>query len=260
MKSKVRCSGARRLALLPVILSLSACATKGDLRNVTTEIRALSARQDSLLVALRQQAMVTQDSLRGTTNQLFEIRGTVNQQLARIQEEIQIVRQENAQFAQVLASIRDQLERISRMSMSAAPPTPTGDVPPRIEGEAVDLFDAAMQQYNLRQYTTARLAFTDVITRFPNSELAPEAQYKLAEILVAQNNLTDAIPAFERIGQIYPSSPKVPEATLQIGLIHIQQGRRNDARRTLQRVVDSYPGTPAAEQAQQKLRELPPGQ
>ena len=131
MKPSRRAPLARFLALSLAALSLAACATKGDLRNVTTEIRALSARQDSLLVALRQQAMVTQDSLRGTTNQLFEIRGTVNQQLARIQDELAIVRQENAQFAQLLASIRDQLERISRMSMSAAPPTPAGDAPPQ---------------------------------------------------------------------------------------------------------------------------------
>jgi tol-pal system protein YbgF len=239
------------------LLSLSACATKGDLRNVTTELRALSARQDSMLLALRQQAMVTQDSLRGTTNQLFEIRGTVNQQLARIQDELQIVRQENAQFAQLLASIRDQLERISRTSMAAAPPTPTGDVPPRLEGEAADMYEAALNQFNLRQYTTARLAFNQLITQYPNSAVAPEAQFMLGEILVAQNNLTDAIPAFERVGQLYPSAPKAADAGLKIGLVQIQLGRQSDARRTLQRVVDSYPGTPAAEQAQQKLREIP---
>ena len=76
-----------RLALLALAaLSLPACATKGDLRNVTTELRGLSARQDSLLITLERQALVTQDSLRGTTSQLFEIRGTVNQQLARLQQ------------------------------------------------------------------------------------------------------------------------------------------------------------------------------
>jgi tol-pal system protein YbgF len=258
MKPSRRSPLARFLALSLAALSFAACATKGDLRNVTTEIRALSARQDSLLVALRQQAMVTQDSLRGTTNQLFEIRGTVNQQLARIQDELAIVRQENAQFAQLLASIRDQLERISRMSMSAAPPTPSGEAPPQIESEAVELFQTALTQFNLRNYTTARLAFNQLISQYPNSELAPEAQYKLAEILVAQNNLTDALPAFEQVGRLYPTAPKAAEAALQVGLIHLQQGRQRDARQSLQKVVDSYPGTQAAETAQQKLREIPP--
>jgi tol-pal system protein YbgF len=259
MRTSRYLSGARPLAILAAIVSLSACATKGDLRNVTNELRALSARQDSMLAALRQQAMVTQDSLRGTTNQLFEIRGTVNQQLARIQDEIAIVRQENSQFAQLLASIRDQLERISRMSLSA-PQMPAAGAPSGPSSAAVELFQAGVDQFNRRTYTAARRAFEQVLAQHPNDELAPEAQYKLAEILVAEGKPTEAIAAFERVRQLYPASPKVPEAGLQVGMIHLQENRRNEARSAFQRVIDSYPGTAAAETAQQRLREIPPGQ
>ena len=80
----------------------------------------------------------------------------------------------------------------------------------------MELFQTALTQYNLRNYTTARLAFNQLISQYPNSELAPEAQYKLAEILVAQNNLTDALPAFEQVGRLYPTAPKAAEAALQV--------------------------------------------
>ena len=116
----------RSLAVFAALLSLPACATKGDIRNLTIEMRAMSARQDSLRVALERQAMVTQDSLRGTSSQLLEVRGTVSQQIARLLQEVQMLRQENAQFAQLLASIRDQLESGSRGTMSAAMKTAGG--------------------------------------------------------------------------------------------------------------------------------------
>jgi tol-pal system protein YbgF len=247
--------------LVAALLSASACATKGDLRNVTTEIRALSMRQDSLLVALQRQALVTQDSLRGTTNQLLEVRGTVNQQLARIQQEIQMMRQENAQFAQLLASIRDQLERIQRM---ASGPAPVQSVEPPTGGSssaAIEVFQAGKEAFDLRQYGTARRAFNQVIEQYPNDmELAPQAMFKIAEILLLENKPNEAIDAFDRVRQIYPGSTKTPDAVLQIGLIHVSQGRNREARIALQRVIDSYPGTEAAMTASQRIREIPPGQ
>jgi len=247
--------------LVAALLSASACATKGDLRNVTTEIRALSVRQDSLLVALQRQALLTQDSLRGTTNQLLEVRGTVNQQLARIQQEIQMMRQENAQFAQLLASIRDQLERIQRM---ASGPTPSQSVEPPTggsSGAAIELFQAGIDAYELKTYGAARRAFNQVLEQYPNDqELAPQAMFKLAEILVAENKPDEAINAFDRVRQIYPDSRRTPDSVLQVGLIHLSQGRNREARIALQRVIDSYPGTEAAMTASQRIREIPPGQ
>lgn len=246
--------------LVAALLSASACATKGDLRNVTTEIRALSVRQDSLLVALQRQALLTQDSLRGTTNQLLEVRGTVNQQLARIQQEIQMMRQENAQFAQLLASIRDQLERIQRVASGPAPAQSAEPLTSGSSSAAVEVFQAGMDAFALKSYGTARRAFNQVIEQYPNDlELAPQAMFKLAEILFLENKPSEAIDGFDKVRQIYPGSTKTPDAVLQIGLIHLREGRNREARIALQRVIDSYPGTEAAMTASQRIREIPPG-
>jgi tol-pal system protein YbgF len=245
------------------MLSLPACATKGDIRNLTTEMRAMSARQDSLRVALERQAMVTQDSLRGASSQLLEVRGTVNQQIARLLQEVQMLRQENAQFAQLLASIRDQLESGSRGTMSAAPAapsSPTGSEPGPGNSAAVDRFQSAIEQFNLGNYTTARRGFQAVIEQYPQeAELSSEAQYKLGEIFLAEQKPAEALTAFTQVRQIWPNSRKVPDALFQVAQIHLDQGRRDEARRAFQFVIDNYPSTQAATTAQERLRAIPPG-
>jgi tol-pal system protein YbgF len=247
----------RSLALFTTLLFLPACATKGDLRNVRNEIRALSARQDSLLVVLQRQSLVTQDSLRGTTNQLFEIRGSVNQQLARIQQELSILGEQNAQLARALSGIRDQLDRQARMS--PGPSAPAVGQPVRAGNEVADLYNVAIQQYNVGQFTTARSAFEQLVRRYPNDELAPEAQFMLADILEQEGRLDEALDGFSVIPQVYPDAPKVPDALYRVALLHLKEGRRRDARDVLRRVVESYPDSLIAPTAAERLREIGPG-
>ena len=176
-----------------------------------------------------------------------------------------MLRQENAQFAQLLASIRDQLESGSRGTMSAAPsapssPTGTGSEPGPGNQAAVDRFQSAMEQYQLGNYSTARRRFQEVIEQYPmETEISSEAQYKLGEILLVEQKPAEALTAFSQVRQIWPSSRKVPDAVFQVAQIHLDQGRRDEARRQFQFVVDNYPNTQAAATAQERLRSIPPG-
>jgi tol-pal system protein YbgF len=248
------------VALAGTVLLASGCATKGDLRNVQNELRSVRAGQEALVVALRTQAQITQDSLRGTTDQLFEIRGTVNQQLAQLLGEMRILREENAQNQRSMAAIRDQLEGLLRQIQMSGSPLIGQDGP--VGGgssAAIDLYNSAVRQFNLGNFVAARTGFSDIVQRYPNDELAPLAQFQLGEILVQEGSPQEAIAAFARIQEFYPAAPKVPEAMYRIGLLHRDAGRRDDARRILNMVVESYPGTPTAGMAADRLRELGPG-
>ena len=66
MTMTIRYSAGRTFGVLLAALVVGGCATKGDLRDVQTEIRALSARQDSIMVELRRQEATTRDTLRQT--------------------------------------------------------------------------------------------------------------------------------------------------------------------------------------------------
>lgn len=249
----------RLLAASAALLVLPACATKGDLRNVRTELTALADQQEELLAAIQRQSSITQDSLRGTTNQLFEIRGSVNQQLARIQQELSILREENAQLARSIAALREEIERLARRPPSPGPAAQQPGQAVTGGGEVADLYNAAIQQFNLGSLTTARIAFEELVDLYPNDPLAPEAQFMLGDILERQDDPEGAIEAFELIPNVYPDARIVPDALWRVALLHIEEGRRPEAREALRRIIEEHPQSLIAPTAAERLREIGPG-
>jgi tol-pal system protein YbgF len=257
MKSGAR---ARRAAALTAALLLSAgCATKRDLRDLRVELRALSARQDTILATLSRQTAVTQDTLRSQADRLFEIRGDVARQLQQILDEIDRLRELSGQNQRTLAAIRDQLEGMRRGGGEAVVTggeSVMGGQPGGDPGAAESLYQTALAQYQRNSLTTAQQAFQEFLQSYGNHPLAPDARFFLADILEQQGKNQEAVDAFNQIPELHPSSPRVPDALYRVALLDIQLGKRAEARRMLERVINTYPDSNAAAPAAAKLREI----
>ena len=107
-------------------------------------------------------------------------------------------------------------------------------------------------------YNSAITLFKDFLRQYPQSTLAPNAQYWLGEAYYVTRDLDDAAASFRAVGDQYPRSSKVPDALVKLGLTQIDQKRLTDARATLAQVVQRYPGTDAARLASSRLQNLPP--
>lgn len=247
----------RALALVAAVLSASACATKGDIRDLSTAMQAMTASQDSVLRRLSREQASTQDTLRTQTSRLFEIRGDLGTQLQRILDELATLRELTGQNQRTIASVRDQLDALRRTSLAPAPgpASSSGAAPGR--GTAEDAYNAAVQQLNRGSLTAARYAFEQFLQRFPNHVLAVDAHYFLADIMVQEGKTEQAIAAFESIPQRFPDAAKVPDALYRIGLLHLEMGDEDEARSYLERVVNTYPDSLVARLAEERLRELP---
>ena len=249
-------------ALAAALLVSTGCATKGDLRALRVEMSALAERQDSVLAAIERQNLVTQDTLRRQNDQLFEIRGDVSRQLQRILDELATLRELTGQNQRTIASMVRQLEGMGRGGGAgpagggeiAGPEELAGEVPS--SGRAEVLYNAAVQQHQRGQLTTAQRAFQDFVRDFPGHELAPQALFYLGDILEQQDRLQDAIAAFEQIPSLHPTAPRVPGALYRIGLLHLELENRQEGIRYLDRVVNTYPDSDAAPLARERLREL----
>lgn len=260
---------ARRTAVLLAALSFTgACATKGDLRNLQSEVRHLTARQDSLLQELRQQSLATQDTLRTTSNQLFDIRGQVVQLLRQIQEEQARTRELLRENQRSIAALRDQLESSRRSAplsgvesglMGGGGSGGVGVAPGGggAAGDPVSLYNAAIEQYQRQAYTAARAGFELFLESYSgNADLAPWAIFYLAETLVQQDDRDRAIELYLEVGQRFPASDAVPQALYRLGLTYIEQDRIDEARDVLGRVVNTWPDTDAGALARARLQEI----
>ena len=253
-----------RAAALAAALVISAgCATKGDLRAVRLEMRALTERQDSLLAVLARQSVTTQDTLRRQADQLFEIRGDVLRQLQRILDELVGLRELTGQNQRTIAGVRDQLEGLRRGAVAAPAGGESVVGPEQLGGEvatsgrAEATYNAAVDLHQRGSLATAQRAFEDFLDDYGAHLLAPQARFYLGDILEQQDRLQEAIQAFGQIPELHPTAPRVPDALYRIGLLHIELEDRQEGRRSLERVVNTYPDSDTAGLARERLRELP---
>lgn len=263
-RAGARGGGSLRLLLGLLALTLSGCATKADLRNVQTELQALSAQQREALNELASLNLAVQDTLRGQSDALFESRGETIRRLREMEQELLTIQELLRLNQQSLATIRDIVEgrgpsatNLTRTDTEPGQRMDTELLPTASgSGGAVEMYNVAVTQFNLGSTNTARRAFQQFLQTYPNDALAPDAHYYLADILVQENRLDEAVRAFLRIPELFPTAGKVPEALYRVGVLYIELNQRADARAYLERVVNSYPDSGAAILARERLAEI----
>lgn len=119
-----------------------------------------------------------------------------------------------------------------------------------------ELYQNAYETLRNGHNTQAITAFKDLINLYPAGEYADNAQYWLGEAYKVNQDVESARLAFSQLLQRYPNSPKVPDALLKLGYIEFDQNNIAKARDYLTQVTVNYPGTTAAHLAAKKLMQL----
>jgi tol-pal system protein YbgF len=264
MRNLISSPARRTLVLLAVMASLGGCATKQDIRDLRTEIsdelQRIAASQDSLRAEILRQSVETQDTIRNTRGELVDIRGDVLTTLNRIGSQLGQIQEMVGQNSLNISSLRDQMDGIRRGGSvptaggGAGEAAPAGATQPSTgAGEADAMYNAAIRQYQRGSLSAARVAFQQFLTTYPTHERAPSAHYYLADILVQDEQLDEAIQAFGRIPELFPTSETVPDALYRMGVLYIELGNNDQARQVLQRLVNTYPEHRNAEAARERL-------
>ncbi len=123
-------------------------------------------------------------------------------------------------------------------------------------GSDRDNYQVAFELLKQERYDLAAASFNEFLVAFPNSELADNAQYWLAESYYASDKFEQALRDFEVVITKYPRSRKVPDALLKMGYCNYSLKKWDAARVTLSRVQADYPETTAARLAGQYLRRM----
>ncbi|UCC24265.1 MAG: tol-pal system protein YbgF [Gemmatimonadales bacterium] len=258
-------SPARRvLILLAGVASVAGCATKQDVRDLRedmlSELQRIAAAQDSLRTEILRQSVQTQDTLRSASRELVDIRGDVLTTLNRLGSQLNRIQEMVGQNSLSISSLRDQMDALRRGGMvegaGAEPGQVTGGQLSVGTGEADAMYNAAIRQFNRGSMSAARAAFEQFLTSYPSNDLAPAAHYYLADILVQEERLEEAVAAFAEIPELFPTSDRVPESLYRIGVLQVELGNEDGARAVLERLVNTYPEHPAAALARDLLAEI----
>mgnify|MGYP001812913283 FL=1 len=123
-------------------------------------------------------------------------------------------------------------------------------------GSDRDNYQAAFELLKDQRYEPAAMAFEQFLKSYPDSELADNAQYWLAESHYVTQGFDRALAEFEIVITRYPSSRKVPDALLKMGYCNYELEQWAEARDALTRVQDEFPETTAARLAGQRLERM----
>lgn len=132
---------------------------------------------------------------------------------------------------------------------NAANSLPAGD--PAKESQE---YEGALNLFKGGKYKEAAISFAAFVQKYPDSSLAPNAQYWLGNAWYAQRDCKRAIEAQSIVTTKYAESPKAPDAWLAIATCQQEMGSPTGAKRSLETLIGKYPTSPAAENAQQRLK------
>lgn len=118
------------------------------------------------------------------------------------------------------------------------------------------LYAEAKKAFDEGNVQAARKGFEQLLTDYPQSPNADNAQFWIGETYYREKWYEKAILEYQKVIEKYPSGNKTPAALLKQGLSFLNIGETNNARLVLKELVAKYPSTNEASIAKQKLESL----
>lgn len=138
-------------------------------------------------------------------------------------------------------------------SAGAGQPTaPAANQAPPLE----QTFQAGIRDFEAAKYRVATEEFQDILTYYPQDDLAGSAQFYLGEIAYRQQKYVDAVKEFNAVLEQFSGSPKAPAAQLHKGYALFELEKKEAGTNELRSLIRRYPQSPEAAQARTKLNAL----
>jgi tol-pal system protein YbgF len=202
---------------------------------------ALNALQATLQTNLQKQqgdSTARLDQLSGQIQSLNDTLDELKVRLAKVSKQL-----EDMQSTQQNVAAQQAQQQAQQQALAQAPPP---DV----------LYNNGVRDYSGAKNDLATQEFSDYIKFYPNTDLAGNAYFYLAEIQYRQGNYQQAVQNYDQVLQNFPSGNKAASAQLKKGFALIELGKQDDGVKELRHLLQRYPHSPEALQARERLRKL----
>ncbi|NIR42527.1 MAG: tol-pal system protein YbgF [Gemmatimonadetes bacterium] len=257
-----------RLLLVLALAGTSACATKKDVDRLETGLASVRGQQAAIESRLEALESAVTAALEEQRSLSLQTRGDIRQQLDDMERQLVEIQELLGQSQIVLQNLRTRIdqrqesdaefmEAVQDDEPSGAADTLPAAGPPSGGGGGVrDLYAAAIEQFRRGAYNTARAGFQELLETYPADELAPDAQYYLAETYREEEEARRAIREYRRVVELYPNSRTAPTALYKAGLLQVGQGNRDEACQFFQRILAGYPRSDESRLARDQVDRL----
>jgi tol-pal system protein YbgF len=214
----------------------------------------MSATVDALQKKLEVQGEATSGKLDTTSGQVQSLNDSVDELKSRM-----------SKLDKSIQDLQSQLQNIQNPSMTApgqqpgaggttAAPGGLGAAPAANQAPPLqETYQAGLRDFNAGRFQVAQGEFQDVLTYYPQEDLAGNAQFYLGEIAYQQKDYPNAVKAYNSVLEGFSGSSKAAAAQYHKGLALLAQGKRDAGIRELRALIQRHPQTPEATQARNKL-------
>jgi tol-pal system protein YbgF len=238
------------LAIALGSLALGGCAVSPEEDPVMIRMNDLDARVQRI------ERVLTNQSLLELAQRLDALQADVRS----IRGEVELLQNQTEGGKTATRNLYSDLEkRLAALEtlggVGAAPASGATSVPVAGASEQAT-YDAGMSALRSGNYDKAVTTFREVVTNYPNGDLAANAQFWMGESYYTKGDLESAVTAYRKVLSDWPGSRKAPDAMVKLGYSLSDLKRTGEARSTLEEVVRKYPGTNAAQLAADRLKRL----
>jgi TolA-binding protein len=246
--------------------------TQQTLDSVNRTNEAVAVMENRFNDAMKQQ----QQSLNGPV-------ANVGQKLDSMSDDFRAVREAvldmNTRLGKLDAKIADLQNLINTVRAPAAPPPGSGTVPGGDTSlspgaafgtpgsapvgapqgvQAGSLYTQAYSDELAGKYDIAFQEFSDYLKYFGNTDLAPNAQYSIADIYYRKADYSSAMTAFDAVLEKFPEGAKTPDARYMKAMCLEKLGKDDSAAREFREVYTRYLNDrpDIAAKAKAQLREM----
>jgi tol-pal system protein YbgF len=198
-------------------------------------------------------------ALTGLQNTLQKQQGDSGGKIEQLSGQIQTLNDTLDELKVRLAKVSKQLEDMQAAQQTQAASQAQAQAQQQAQAQAPPpdvLYNNAVRDYNGGKNDLATQEFTDYIKFYPNTDLAGNSYFYLAEIQYRQGNYQQAVQNYDLVLQNFPSGNKAASAQLKKGFALLELGKQDDGVRELRHLLQRYPHSPEALQARERLRKL----
>jgi tol-pal system protein YbgF len=252
--------------IIPLVCGSCFFATKSDFDRLQQDIvgtkastnAADSVQRAYLIEATRSLRSLT-DSLNALSRRVNTLKTATETDLAAMKEDISQLQDLSGQSEQRLRDMRAALEDKSGAPAETAAPAdssagssaaPTGGPGP------AQLLQAGRDQLLKGGNVAARSAFSELITKYPRSDLVPEAMFFMAQAFAAERNNDAADQEYAALISRFPKSPRVPTAMYKRALQLQASKKTAEAKRLFQDIIKRFPRSDEAALADERLQSI----